>query len=400
MKFDPKDIVEHLRHNLERYPYGDGFTVFRELLQNADDAKAAHVVLRHREGWPEAKNPLLRGPGLLLVNDGRFDERSAEGMQTFGGSVKASDQEAVGRFGLGQKSVFHICDAFVVVPHGYGDQFLPFVVNPFETLGQQGDACLEWRGISSGDAELIILANAGGGFDEEYLSLWFPLRREGLRPKPKSNGIEASDIAAESLRTLADRWRLAELLASLRHVKRIEVEIAGTSVSVDRNNTARLTGYSLELGERRFGGRLGQEIASVGRERMAPADFRSELRLSSGWPRSRNRLTDEEEPQKASPHGAVILLADREGEDGLSVDWSVLLPVTEALPQVPAQSAGRVKLLLHGCFFVDSGRKEIAGLVEKPNELSEQSRVRSGWNRALRDEVVLQLVPAVLYDAL
>jgi hypothetical protein len=40
MRFDPKDIVEHLRHNLERYPYADGFPVLRELLQNADDPKA------------------------------------------------------------------------------------------------------------------------------------------------------------------------------------------------------------------------------------------------------------------------------------------------------------------------------------------------------------------------
>ncbi|ESR26344.1 sacsin N-terminal ATP-binding-like domain-containing protein [Lutibaculum baratangense] len=400
MKFDPKDIVEHLRHNLERYPYGDGFTVFRELLQNADDAKSAHVVLRYLEGWPGADNPLLRGPGLLLVNDGQFDAQSAEGMQTFGGSVKASDQEAVGRFGLGQKSVFHICDAFVVVPNGYGGELRPFVVNPFETLGQPGDACLDWGGISSGDTELIISASAEDGFNGGCLALWFPLRRAGLRPKPKSSGIEASDIAAESLRTLADRWRLAELLASLRRVQRIDVEVAGASVSVDRGDAARVTGYALGPGERRFGGGLGHGITSVGRERMGPSDFRSELRLSAGWPRSRNRLTDEEEPQKASPHGAVILLADREGEDELSVDWSVLLPVAEALSQVPTQSAGRVKLLLHGCFFVDSGRKEIAGLTDDPDEISEQSRVRAGWNRALRNEVVLQLVPAVLHDAL
>jgi len=126
MKFDPKDIVEHLRHNLERYPYGDGFTVFRELLQNADDAEAKHVVLRSFKGFPDARNPLIRGPGLLVANDGKFDILSAKGMQTFGGSVKTFDQEAVGRFGLGQKSVFHICDAFVVVPHGYDKKAYPF----------------------------------------------------------------------------------------------------------------------------------------------------------------------------------------------------------------------------------------------------------------------------------
>lgn len=102
MRFDPKDIVEHLRHNLERYPYDDGLPVFRELLQNADDAEAKAVALHLLPGWPKAQNLLLRGPGLLLVNDGGFDTSSAAGMQTFGGSVKALDETAVGRFGLGQ----------------------------------------------------------------------------------------------------------------------------------------------------------------------------------------------------------------------------------------------------------------------------------------------------------
>jgi hypothetical protein len=149
--FDPKDSVEHLRHNLERYPYGDGFPVLRELLQNADDAEAETVALHLLQGWPEAENPLVQGPGLLLVDDGLFEERHAKGMRTFGGSVKALDEAAVGRFGLGQKSVFHLCDAFVVAPEGHG-ALAPFVVNPFEALGQPGDACLLWTSVAAADA--------------------------------------------------------------------------------------------------------------------------------------------------------------------------------------------------------------------------------------------------------
>lgn len=399
MKFDPKDIVEHLRHNLERYPYGDGFTVFRELLQNADDARSTRVALQSLNGWPEADNPLLNGPGLLLINDGEFDARSAEGMQTFGGSMKASDQEAVGRFGLGQKSVFHICDAFIVVPHGYGDQLQPFVVNPFEAMGQTGDACLDWKQVGPKDANKIVRAGAQDGFAEIRLSIWFPLRRADLRPKPKSSGIEASDIASESLRTLADRWKLAELLAALRHVRRIEVQIDGESVVVDRDQATRMTGYKMASSERLFSSDLGNQMTSVGRELMARPDFCNDLRQSSSWPRTRNRLTDEEEPQKASPHGAVILLVDPNGQGGLSADWSVLLPVTEALPAQPMHSAGRVKLFLHGCFFVDSGRKALAGFSHDPEEVSGQAQVRAGWNWALRDEVVLPLLPGVFFDA-
>lgn len=407
MRFDPKDIVEHLRHNLERYPYADGFPVLRELLQNADDpkAEAESIAVSLLDGWPEAANPLLRGPGLLLVNDGGFDAGSAAGMQTFGGSVKALDEAAVGRFGLGQKSVFHLCDAFVVVPYGYGTEHVPFVVNPFETLGREGDDCLRWGTIDQSDAMLIVSAGERHISSSRRLNLWFPLRRPGLRPKPTSKGVVATDIAPESLAPLADRQRLAEMLASLRDVRRVAVEINGVLIELDRGEAPGLVGYGLDPGDRSFGGTLGPGMVSLGRERRASDTFRSDLRQSASWPRSRNPDTDEEEPQKATPHGAAILVIEPDSHGQLIADWSVLLPVTEAFRVLDHDGNGRLKLLLHGCFFVDSGRKAVIGLdvggsthfEQKP---SDEAAVRADWNRSLRDKLVLPLIPALFHDAL
>lgn len=403
MHFDPKDIVEHLRHNLERYPYGDGFPIFRELLQNADDARARTVALHLLEGWPEARNPLLQGPGLLLVNDGDFDDRSARGMQTFGGSVKALDEAAIGRFGLGQKSVFHICDAFVVMPHGY-DAHEPFVVNPFETIGRVSDNCLRWNDIESADARRIAEAGAGCLPGDRRLNLWFPLRRPGLRPKPKSNGIVAADITPKSLAPLTDRRRLSELLAALRHVRRVAVTINGAKIELDRKNSPGLVGYTQVPGDHSFGGPLGSGLSSLGLERRAADNFRDDLRQSAHWPRTRDRETDEEEQQKATPHGAVVLVSETEGEGGISADWTVLLPVTDAFGAIRHDVKGRIKLLLHGCFFVDSGRKAVIGLDEAVSGTGDarpldEAGVRAAWNRSLRDKLVLPLIPSVLHGA-
>ncbi len=407
MRFDPKDIVEHLRHNLERYPLVDGFPVLRELLQNADDpkAEAESVAVSLLTGWPEAANPLLRGPGLLVVNDGGFDARSSNGMQTFGGSVKALDEAAVGRFGLGQKSVFHLCDAFVVVPYGYGTEHTPFVVNPFETLGREGDDCLRWARIDDSDAALIVSAGERWISSVRRLNLWFPLRRPGLRPKPKSNGVVATDIVPEDLSRLADQQRLAEMLASLRHVRRVAVDISGLQVELDRDAAPGMVGYALAPGDRSFGGALGPSIVSLGRERRASDAFRSDLRRSDNWPRSRDPETDEEVPQKATPHGAAILVIEQGSNGQLVADWSVLLPVTEAFDALNYDGKGRLKLLLHGCFFVDSGRKAVIGLedadqqhlVQKPLN---EATLRAEWNRSLRDGLVLPLIPGVFHDAL
>ncbi|MBE0455535.1 MAG: hypothetical protein IBX58_18000 [Roseovarius sp.] len=407
MRFDPKDVVEHLRHNLERYPYADGFPVLRELLQNADDpkAEAESVAVCLLSGWPDAANPLLRGPGLLLVNDGGFDAGSATGMQTFGGSVKALDEASVGRFGLGQKSVFHLCDAFVVVPCGYGTEHLPFVVNPFETLGREGDDCLRWDTIDESDASLIVSAGERYISSSRRLNLWFPLRRPGLRPKPTSKGVVATDIAPESLVPLANRQRLAEMLASLRDVRRVSVEINGVRVELDRGEAPGLVGYGLDPGDRSFGGTLGPGMVSLGRERRAPNTFCSHLRDSDNWPLSRNPDTDEEKKQKATPHGAAILVIEPDSRGRLLADWSVLLPVTEAFRVLHHDGKGRLKLLLHGCFFVDSGRKSVIGLDDAGSKQSEQrpsneAALRADWNRNIRDRLVLPLIPAVFHDAL
>ena len=48
---------------------GDGRTLVRGLVQNADDAGAGRLLfVVVEQGWEYAENGLLRGPGLLVVN--------------------------------------------------------------------------------------------------------------------------------------------------------------------------------------------------------------------------------------------------------------------------------------------------------------------------------------------
>ena len=54
--------------------YVNGFPILKELIQNADDAKARKLIFGGHEGFPDASHPLLKGPGLWLFNDGEFME--------------------------------------------------------------------------------------------------------------------------------------------------------------------------------------------------------------------------------------------------------------------------------------------------------------------------------------
>src|SRR6266498_1699410 len=114
LRHDPLADIELIRQNLkDRYP--DGFPILKELLQNAEDAEATHVEFAWTQGLEDAKHPLLRGPGLVAVNNGEFQETDREAIRQMGLSDKLRQGASIGKFGLGLKSVFHLCEAFFYV---------------------------------------------------------------------------------------------------------------------------------------------------------------------------------------------------------------------------------------------------------------------------------------------
>jgi hypothetical protein len=164
-----------------------GYPILKELLQNADDSGARQFRLDALPGWPAAANPLLQGPGLLVVNDGVFRKEDQRGITSFGESDKATDNAVIGKFGFGQKSVFHLCDAFVVYAYGDKERFST-VVNPFLGVEVDGNVTREWEppnanGLADSDLDLLRV-EVSADFSDRCLALWIPFRRDGLRPAP------------------------------------------------------------------------------------------------------------------------------------------------------------------------------------------------------------------------
>ena len=60
------------------FPHRDGRALLRELVQNADDAVAKRLLFVVLDrGWPQARNSLLRGPALMVANDGLFLDKGS-----------------------------------------------------------------------------------------------------------------------------------------------------------------------------------------------------------------------------------------------------------------------------------------------------------------------------------
>ena len=107
---DPIQFINLIADNL-RDRYQTGFPVLKELIQNTDDASASEFHFGLSPGMPGAAHPLLKGPGLFFINNGRFSPSDARGIRSFGQNSKAADEVSIGKFGLGMKSVFHFCEA-------------------------------------------------------------------------------------------------------------------------------------------------------------------------------------------------------------------------------------------------------------------------------------------------
>ncbi|XP_071110646.1 sacsin-like [Haliotis cracherodii] len=98
--------------------YTDGFSVPKEIIQNAEDAKATKVMFLYDERHnSSARTSLmnkgmesLQGPALWSYNDAQFTEDDFLNIQDLGGATKEDDATKLGRFGLGFNSVYNLTD--------------------------------------------------------------------------------------------------------------------------------------------------------------------------------------------------------------------------------------------------------------------------------------------------
>jgi len=98
--------------------YKDGLTIVKELLQNADDAKATEVNICYDTRQHSINLKLLffpgmkdcHGPALIVQNNIPFSEDDFVNITRLATSTKAKNPLKIGKFGVGFCSVYHITD--------------------------------------------------------------------------------------------------------------------------------------------------------------------------------------------------------------------------------------------------------------------------------------------------
>lgn len=239
---EPAAIINMIRENLvDRYR--DAYAIVKELIQNSDDAKATRMEL----GWcnglgARASHPLLKGPAVFVVNNGAFDSSNAKAIRRIYLSSKSNRRDSIGQFGLGMKSVFHVCEAFFYAWNCRGverDFSGAEVLNPWGGLCHAG-----WNEFSQADQALLrqrlapvidgeVAADVVATLD--WFALWLPLRlpahseADGDLIFERFYGESLDDLGLFDTAVLED---LPTLLPLLRHLELIRGwRVEGSSFS-------------------------------------------------------------------------------------------------------------------------------------------------------------------------
>jgi len=395
----------------------DELLVLKELVQNADDASATVLQVGLSEGLPQAEHPLLRGPGLYVVNDGPFTEVHARAVRSLGGSSKVEEDAAIGKFGIGLKSVFYLGEVFFflcAVNQDDGRESLPLaqVLNPWNNGPDADNPRLEWDRFSPHDRQTMRAYLNTQGVTDSF-TIWVPLRtKESTRLEDGELSVcqayPGDDDEFES--TLFSRRvyrEIARMLPLMRHLNEVQFRAPGGPVTLNVGGSAR-SHYPKLVGERAFAGEVrGEGIPnlqfSAAEQLLATHRIRL-LRESAQWPRRQVAGASRQVEDKTRAHTAVVFKRQEEGRNRpggvpaqLVIQWAVFLPLGEQ-QVIPIGGAADFHVTLHGCFFITSDRRDILSWRDAPRTSDSSSQLQQQWNAELARRGTLPLLLPTLAD--
>ncbi len=424
--------IRLIRDNL-RDRYDDGYPILKEIIQNADDSGATTFDFGWCPGLPDDEHPLAKSPAVFFVNNGRFTAADERAIKQFGFGYKAAEKGSVGKFGLGLKSMFHWCEAFFYL---YSDSeqhdpssFHGDILNPWSGESPERSKHTDWDDCQQSTLERLHSYIRPQLRGPEFFCLWVPLRRVedlgGVSPIVESYPISVELDSPHPPPPWGDAEdgivTLLPLLKNLRTIACWTIETANELptrefvVELDSASNQRLfpdiAEDSVEQPKR---GRVyrrnstknaQEEFSYVGSETSLNSVELCELKNSPFWPKDVGMDKDTGEDlsvdEKASPNASVTILSQRctRGDKGmLQINWAAFLPVGRA-EDYALKAPLNVRVILHGDFFLDAGRKHIEGIHEAaPSSVSDEASVRGCWNHTLRREGVLPLLIPVLHN--
>ena len=379
-------LTLRIKNILEDYPLD--VTFLKELLQNADDAKATKVCVildkRHHtaEKIPFKNGNDLKGPAILVWDDKDFTDENLKGIQELGLGSKRNDNESVGQFGIGFNAVYHVTDCPSLYTRGNTlcifDPHCKYIpgadeLNPGRQLSTDKffwDSMSDLRSFFLQDDFPDKPQNLDSG-----VLFRFPLRytEEQVKNSKLVDHEKAKPLTADKMEELLNAWTVSikESLLFLNHIIQFEYYIIESSGEVKcvRSYSVDLDADSLEKRKK-----LKESFSSpflVTYPIILKTNLGANLFLEEHW-LIQQGIGDIENPSKswnsfnALPKHGIAATLERSNNFRGQVFCFLPLPVLTDLP-----------VHINGQFVLVSNRRSLwVSTTEEPDE-------KTKWNESL-----------------
>jgi hypothetical protein len=425
----PLGDIEYLNENLLN-SYLPEFPILKELIQNAEDAKASCLDYGWINGISNAKHPLLKSPALFMLDNGEFTNENAKSIRyILGGSSKPNQQDSIGKFGLGLKSVFHLCEAFFYIAPDITDcrYRTSNIFNPWAGAENKDEYHENWDIFCDTDKELIkksvnsILEKQD--YQKQWFILWIPLRQRSHQTIQSEKDViplyirnDSKDFYEEGppgfLGNNETRRQINILMTLLGTVNLIrywerDLNKPKFEIRLDKNSKRRLSLSNLVNDEehknhkkRSIAGKIYDgENAYDGESALIFAGFEAIAETA----KFSNIVKCSEFPEKfrcITPHNAIVFsqLSKKlsNTHSSLTLRTAVFLPIGDDY-SIECESKYSYYLTLHGYFFVDFARTGVLGWDKNDLKIDvakddSRSSLQKEWNFSLYQVILSRIL--------
>ncbi|GJJ71849.1 sacsin [Entomortierella parvispora] len=400
-----EDIVNRIKTTLNDY---DPSSIFKEFLQNAEDAGATKCVFRLDErsyGTQSILSPEMaacQGPALIIYNDAEFTKDDFRALCKLGVGNKRDDTTKIGRHGLGFNSAYHFTDVPSVVSGthiGFFDPHRAYLPKSRTSKGlvAEGGVRVDFRKLK-GPTYADQMAPYKGLFGCDMESHFkgtifrFPLRTANRPVLPKTeSSLGESAWTIGRIGNIMSDWHQDVKIAMLflKNMKTIEFQGGSGPCIVTKSDITR--GTALESVNARSP--LGTATASLVRiQSNLGGEIRSGLHnwlvfQESQFPIScPASVVNLAKVNRWTPHRGTAFPLRRPEQSGESFKEQMQ---GRLFIHLPTPTRTDTKFHLHGEFALSSNRKGLAGGSVSTGD------PRALWNEAMRKTLMpLHLVKA------
>ena len=221
-------LTTRLKGLVRSYPKGLG--LFKEFIQNADDAEADEIVFVIDEqqyetsGLPESMRWLHTGPALLVYNNKPFSDEDIDGIQALNASGKSNSVNKAGRFGLGFNVCYNVTDVPYFITRDEFFCFDPHASTIPETSHSDPGRRLTFEDLEKQDWPLLDALSDCGSEDGTLDGVWFRLPFRTDERASKSEISKEPYTIKDALQAVDELQEFGSaILLFLKHIRKITV---------------------------------------------------------------------------------------------------------------------------------------------------------------------------------